>query len=81
MEHSLYKKYIISIHNFNRNQLELILKISDFLKNTKSDILKIKLLQLFFEPLTQTRLSFEAVIHRLGASLIGFTNNKRYLFK
>jgi len=67
---------IISIKDFSRDEIDYILKIAKAMEPiaTKgSDILKGKILAtLFFEPSTRTRLSFEAAMHKLGGSTIGF---------
>jgi len=76
MSNLLYQKHIISIHDLTREQLELVLQTAFSLKKTSQpDILKNKIIaSCFFEASTRTRLSFETAVHRLGASLIGFTN-------
>lgn len=69
---------IISIRDFDRKDIEYILKIAAKMEpiarsKQKSDILFGKLLgMLFYEPSTRTRLSFEAAMKRLGGSTIGF---------
>lgn len=67
---------IISIKDFSREEIDYILKIAKRMESvaTKgSDMLKGKILAtLFFEPSTRTRLSFEAAMHKLGGSTIGF---------
>jgi aspartate carbamoyltransferase catalytic subunit len=67
---------IISIKDFSRDEIDYILKIAKTMEPiaTKgSDMLKGKILAtLFFEPSTRTRLSFEAAMHKLGGSTIGF---------
>jgi aspartate carbamoyltransferase catalytic subunit len=67
---------IISIKDFTREEINYILKIAKAMEPiaTKgSDMLKGKILAtLFFEPSTRTRLSFEAAMHKLGGSTIGF---------
>ncbi|MEM3730396.1 MAG: aspartate carbamoyltransferase [Candidatus Bathyarchaeia archaeon] len=67
---------IISIKDFSREEIDYILKIAQAMEPlaTKgSDMLKGKILAtLFFEPSTRTRLSFEAAMHKLGGSTIGF---------
>ncbi len=55
---------------------ELIAVAEDIMANPEKyqDACKHKLLAaLFFEPSTRTRLSFEAAMHRLGGSVIGFS--------
>jgi aspartate carbamoyltransferase catalytic subunit len=67
---------IISIRDFTREEIDYILKIAramEPLAQKGSDMLKGKILAtLFFEPSTRTRLSFEAAMHKLGGSTIGF---------
>lgn len=67
---------IISIKDFSREEIDYILKVAKTMEPTAakgSDMLKGKILAtLFFEPSTRTRLSFEAAMHKLGGSTIGF---------
>jgi len=67
---------IISIRDFSRKEIDYILKVAgamEPLARKGSDMLKGKILAtLFFEPSTRTRLSFEAAMHKLGGSTIGF---------
>lgn len=68
---------IISARDFNREDIEYILKkAKEMLRNDKNlDLLKGKILAtLFFEPSTRTRLSFESAMHRLGGEVIGFSS-------
>jgi aspartate carbamoyltransferase catalytic subunit len=68
---------VISISDFTRDELEKIFRAA--LKMEKSgkreqSLLKGKLLATaFFEPSTRTRLSFETAMHRLGGSVMGFS--------
>ncbi|MHA1728852.1 MAG: aspartate carbamoyltransferase [Promethearchaeota archaeon] len=79
---NLAKKDIISAMDFNREELEYIfdwaIKIEkDKDKEEICNLLKGKILaSLFFEPSTRTRLSFEASMHKLGGSVIGFSSAK-----
>ena len=72
------QKDIISIRDFDKKDIEYILKIAEKMEPIArsvetSDILSGKLLgMLFYEPSTRTRLSFEAAMKRLGGSTIGF---------
>ena len=74
-------KNIISIKDFEREDIEYILDEASKLENiAKSkeicDELKGKILGLmFFEPSTRTRLSFETAMKRLGGDGIGFENS------
>jgi aspartate carbamoyltransferase catalytic subunit len=67
---------IISIKDFTRKEIDYILETAEAIEpiaKTGSDMLKGKILAtLFFEPSTRTRLSFEAAMHKLGGSTIGF---------
>jgi len=67
---------IISIKDFNRKEIDYILKTAEAIEplaKSGSDMLHGKILAtLFFEPSTRTRLSFEAAMHKLGGSAIGF---------
>jgi len=67
---------IISIKDFTREEIDYILKITSAMEpvaKSGSDMLRGKMLAtLFFEPSTRTRLSFEAAMHKLGGSAIGF---------
>jgi aspartate carbamoyltransferase catalytic subunit len=67
---------IISIKDFTRKEIDYILKIAEAIEplaKSGSDMLHGKMLAtLFFEPSTRTRLSFEAAMHKLGGSAIGF---------
>ncbi|NWF86776.1 aspartate carbamoyltransferase [Candidatus Bathyarchaeota archaeon] len=67
---------IISIKDFSREEIDYILKVAKGMESVAakgSDMLKGKILAtLFFEPSTRTRLSFEAAMHKLGGSTIGF---------
>ncbi len=70
----LKSKDIISILDFTKEEILYILDISERMeKEDYSDVLKGKILaNLFFEPSTRTRLSFEAAMKRLGGEVIGF---------
>ncbi|UCF58863.1 MAG: aspartate carbamoyltransferase [Candidatus Bathyarchaeota archaeon] len=67
---------IISIKDFTRKEIDYILETAEAIEplaKSGSDMLHGKMLAtLFFEPSTRTRLSFEAAIHKLGGSAIGF---------
>ncbi len=66
----------MSIEDFSREEINYILNISHSMEPLAakgSDMLKGKILaNLFFEPSTRTRLSFEAAMLKLGGSTIGF---------
>jgi aspartate carbamoyltransferase catalytic subunit len=73
-------KNIISIKDFEREDIEYILDEASKLENVAqskevSEELKGKLLSLmFFEPSTRTKMSFETSMKRLGGDCIGFEN-------
>ncbi|MFZ7138502.1 MAG: aspartate carbamoyltransferase [archaeon] len=71
---------IVSIKDFTRQEIDYILKTAADMEQTAkkgSDMLHGKILAtLFFEPSTRTRLSFEAAIHKLGGTAIGFAEPK-----
>jgi aspartate carbamoyltransferase catalytic subunit len=70
-----FKEGIITAKEFNRDDIEYILKkAGEMISNDKnSNLLNGKILAtLFFEPSTRTRLSFESAMYRLGGSVIGF---------
>jgi len=67
---------IISIKDFTREEIDYILNMAAAMEpiaQSGSDMLQRKMLAtLFYEPSTRTRLSFEAAMHKLGGSTIGF---------
>ena len=69
---------IINIKDLSRKELDYILSVSDKmlpLSKKGSQLCKGKILaNLFFEPSTRTRLSFETAMARLGGSTIGFAD-------
>jgi aspartate carbamoyltransferase catalytic subunit len=71
---SLKDKDIISILDFKKDEILYILDMSARMETEDCpDILKGKILaNLFFEPSTRTRLSFETAMKRLGGEVIGF---------
>ena len=76
MTNPLFQKDIISISEFNRDHLELVLATARSLKeHPRHDLLEGKLIGVtFFEGSTRTRLSFETAINRLGGRVIGFAD-------
>ena len=76
MTNPLFQKDIISISEFSKDHIELILKTAFELKaHPRNDLLKDKLIGVtFFEGSTRTRLSFETAIQRLGGRVIGFSD-------
>lgn len=77
MKQSLSGRDLISINDLSKQEIELILDAAkNFQKKPHSDLLKGSILaSCFFEPSTRTRLSFEAAMHRLGGSVIGFSES------
>ncbi len=69
-----FREGVISAKQFDREDIEYILKKAKEMNETKnSNLLHGKILAtLFFEPSTRTRLSFESAMYRLGGSVIGF---------
>jgi aspartate carbamoyltransferase catalytic subunit len=69
-------KDITSIEDLTQQEINYVLNISQAMEPVAkkgSDMLKGKILaNLFFEPSTRTRLSFEAAMLKLGGSTIGF---------
>lgn len=67
---------IVSIEDFSQLEINHILDVAKSMEpiaKTGSDILKGKILaNLFFEPSTRTRLSFETAMLKLGGNYIGF---------
>ncbi len=65
---------IISIKDFSKDELLYLLDLSGKVENgDHSALLNGRILaNLFFEPSTRTRLSFESAMRRLGGSVIGF---------
>lgn len=77
MANPLYQKHIISINDLSRDDLNLVLATAAKLKaNPQPELLKHKVIaSCFFEASTRTRLSFETSMHRLGASVVGFSDS------
>ncbi|GAI83872.1 unnamed protein product [marine sediment metagenome] len=67
---------LISIHDFDREQIDEILDVAAKMESVsikRSKDLESKIMAvLFFEPSTRTRLSFESAMLRLGGSILGF---------
>jgi aspartate carbamoyltransferase catalytic subunit len=76
MANPLYRKNIISIPDFSREELELVVETATRLKaQPRNDLLQGKLIaSCFFEPSTRTRLSFETAVQRMGGRVIGFAD-------
>jgi len=67
---------IISIHDFSKQELIYILRISSIMeKRSNPNLLKGKIMaSLFFEPSTRTRLSFTSAMEQLNGKVIGFAD-------
>ena len=76
MINTLYRKHIISIPDFTREELELVVATAARLKASPAcDLLQGRVIaSCFFEPSTRTRLSFETSVQRLGGTVIGFSD-------
>lgn len=71
-----YNRDVISIRDFSREELDLLLKYTDILAEiNRSSLTKGKILgYAFFEPSTRTRLGFEAAMASIGGSSIGIAD-------
>jgi len=73
---SFYDKDIVSIRDLDRKQIEQIIDMAErmvpyALGEKRTKVLEGRILgNLFFEPSTRTRLSFESAAHRLGIDVI-----------
>lgn len=76
---NLKGRNIISIRDFKKKEIELILKTAEKMESIAkgekpSRLMESKILgTLFFEPSTRTRLSFTSAMERLGGSVLGFS--------
>ncbi|MDQ4149178.1 MAG: aspartate carbamoyltransferase catalytic subunit [Actinomycetota bacterium] len=77
-------KHLLSIDQLNVEQIELILRTADSFREVgKRTIKKVPALRgrtvcnLFFEPSTRTRISFELAAKRLSADVINFTADSK----
>ncbi|HEQ79051.1 MAG TPA: aspartate carbamoyltransferase [Euryarchaeota archaeon] len=72
---------VVSIRDFSKEEINHILKTAETMVRIaegkgKSKLLEGKILaNLFFEPSTRTRLSFESAMHRLGGKVLGFSSS------
>ena len=68
---------VVSIRDFSKDDLLEVISKAEAIEKDKAKpfgVLQGKIMaSLFFEPSTRTRLSFEAAMHRLGGSVIGFS--------
>jgi len=74
-KHSLLGRDLISIGDLSKEEIEQILdRAKQIAISPPKNLLKGSILaSCFFEPSTRTRLSFESAMHRLGGSVIGFS--------
>jgi aspartate carbamoyltransferase catalytic subunit len=83
--HDFTNRDIISIKDFTREEIDHVLEVSramEPLAKSSSEMLSGKeLATLFFEASTRTRLSFEASMHKLGGSVIGFAEPEKTSIK
>jgi aspartate carbamoyltransferase catalytic subunit len=76
------KRHIISIRDFSREEIDYVLKKSAEMESKlgsekTSSLMKNKILaNLFFEPSTRTRMSFEAAMKKMGGVTIGFDSGE-----
>jgi aspartate carbamoyltransferase catalytic subunit len=75
------KRHILSMRDFSREDIDLILdraiELEPFAKGMQSDRLKGKILaNLFFEPSTRTRISFETAMKRLGGEVLNLDSTE-----
>jgi len=80
------KRHLISTREFSKEEIDYILSRAEELevyasgnrkegKSRKSDLLKGKILaNLFYEPSTRTRFSFETAMKRLGGEVINLSS-------
>jgi len=81
MKNHFYGRDIVSIKEFNREDLEFLFKSTEKLRgmhqNEKRELARGRILgYLFFEPSTRTRLSFEAAMASIGGSSMGVADVK-----
>ncbi len=73
-------KDIVAISDLTREEMERVFEVAREMipiakGEKKSELLRGYILaNLFFEPSTRTRMSFEAAMYRLGGKVLGFTN-------
>lgn len=71
---------ILSILDFTRSDLEKLFRVAATMEKTGKKgrpLLKGKIMATaFFEPSTRTKLSFETAMHRLGGSVMGFSQTE-----
>jgi len=79
---NLTNRDLVSLKDFTKEEIEHILSVAEEMEpiargEKVSRLLEGKILAtLFFEPSTRTQFSFQAAMHRLGGSVIGFSDIK-----
>ena len=75
------RKDLLSLEELNKEELGLILATAESFKEVSTrEIKKVPALRgktvvnLFYEPSTRTRLSFESAVNQLGGRIIGFSD-------
>lgn len=79
MNNSLYQKDIISMRDFSKHEIDLVLRTAAYFKTHPSPThhLRSKILaSLFLEPSTRTRLSFEAAMYRLSGHVLSVSDSQ-----
>ena len=74
----LHNSSLVSIADLSRDKILYLMEMAqEFERHPNRKLLDGRIVAtVFFEPSTRTRLSFETAAHRLGASVIGFTDPK-----
>ena len=87
MKH-LSVNHLLGIKNLNRNDIDLIFNLADSFKEVLSRPIKkvptlrdVTVANLFFEPSTRTRISFELAEKRLSADVVNFSASSSSLSK
>lgn len=75
------KKNIISMRDFSREEVDSVLnraeELEEYALGKRSDLLQGKIMaNLFFEPSTRTRFSFETAMKRLGGDVLNFSSQE-----
>lgn len=76
MKHKFNIRSLVSIQDLKKEEILFILKQAEAIKaHPPKELLKGKIMaDLFFEPSTRTRLSFESAMLRLGGEVLGFSD-------
>lgn len=78
MNKIFFHRDVIAVNDFSKEDVCCILNHAKLFKHTSQPNLLsgVILGSCFFEPSTRTRLSFESAMHRLGGSVIGFSDSE-----